>query len=91
MALTKFAVSERNTRHAENQNIESRANKCALNKVPHLKSSPDGRGEERRAELCKGPRWGLLAITKPEPASLTRSCPEASSQFHPLALLATSG
>ena len=29
------------------QNLESRARR-ALSKVPHLKSSPDGRGEERR-------------------------------------------
>src|ERR1700722_3932803 len=54
MAFKNFSVSERNTRHAENQNIESRAKNCALKKVPHLKSSPRGRGEERCAELCKG-------------------------------------
>jgi hypothetical protein len=38
----------------QKQNLESRAKKCALKKVPHLKSSPYGRGEERGAELCKG-------------------------------------
>jgi hypothetical protein len=40
-----FAVPERKTRHRKNKNIESRA-KRALNKVPHLKSSPIGRGKE---------------------------------------------
>ena len=33
----------------QNRNLESRAEKGALDKVPLLKSSPDGRGEEKMA------------------------------------------
>jgi hypothetical protein len=32
--------------HWQKQNLESRAKKRALSKVPHLKCSPFGRGEE---------------------------------------------
>jgi hypothetical protein len=35
------------------QNLESRAKERALNKVPLLKSSPDGRGEEAANSFAK--------------------------------------
>jgi hypothetical protein len=54
----------------EKKNLESRAKKGALHKVPHLKSFPDGRGEMllpaeeifRGDELCDAGGFGCESV-----------------------------
>jgi hypothetical protein len=59
------------------RNLESRAKDCALDKVPHLKSSPDGRREEQRAELCKG----LVQVEGKKWRAVRRGFPQKSGNW----------
>ena len=54
---TEFGVEEivaHGERYSNISGILNRAQKCALDKVPHLKSSPDGRGEEAARRVMQG-------------------------------------
>jgi hypothetical protein len=49
-----FGAASPEAGEADNWWRGTRHPNSALDKVPHFKSSPFGRGEERCAELCKG-------------------------------------
>jgi hypothetical protein len=54
----------------QKQNLESRAKKCALDKVPHLKSSPFGRGEEASSRVSQRSPSGEWKKDRPDMSSV---------------------